>query len=288
MKYRAFAYANTVQQLPLVIFMSLSTAFLCTNRASATPPPGYTLAWSDEFDQPDGSMPDPKTWNYVDWDPGQVNNELQAYSTKQRHLHIVSDPDATDGKALEIRATTDGKGNYWSGRINTAHKFSTQYGYIEARIKLTHGQGTWPAFWMLGDNDGEVGWPRCGEIDIMENKGKEPGINHGSMHGPGYSGGHCLTGTYTLPNGQAFSDGYHTFAILWEENKVTFYVDDAPYETRTPADLAPGKDWVYNHPFYIVLNLAIGGQFGGDPDSTTTFPQDLLVDYVRVYKPAAK
>jgi len=263
--------------------MSALAAF--GSAAKATPPDGYTLSWSDEFNLADGAMPNPKIWNYENWEPGRVNNELQSYVTTARHLHIVSDSACTDGKALRIRATTNGKGDYWSGRINTAHKYTTQYGYIESRIKLTHGNGTWPAFWLLGDNDVDVGWPTCGEVDIMENKGKEPGINHGTIHGPGYSGAHGPTGISTLPNGQILSDGYHTFAALWEQDKITFYVDEQPYETRTPANIGDGKTWVYNHPFYIILNLAIGGDFGGAPDDTTKFPQDLLVDYVRVYKP---
>jgi beta-glucanase (GH16 family) len=173
--------------------------------------------------------------------------------------------------------------NYTSARLESAGKFERAYGRFEARIKLPFGQGIWPAFWMLGNDIGTAGWPSCGEIDVMENIGKEPSINHGSLHGPGYSGGNPLGGSYTLPNQQKFSDAFHTFAIEWEEGVIRFYVDDVLYETRTPADVPSGKKWVYDHPFTLLLNVAIGGPWGGEPDGTTVFPQTMLVDYVRVY-----
>jgi beta-glucanase (GH16 family) len=137
---------------------------------------------------------------------------------------------------------------------------------------------------MLGANN--QGWPHCGEIDIMENIGKfeDQGTCHGSLHGPGYSGGHCLGGQYVLPNGDRFKNGYHIFAVLWEKDSVQFYCDGHLYETRTPRDLPAGNEgWVYNHPFFLILNFAVGGNWPGDPDDTTKFPQQMLVDYVRVY-----
>jgi beta-glucanase (GH16 family) len=149
---------------------------------------------------------------------------------------------------------------------------------------MPRGKGLWPAFWMLGANIGQVGWPACGEIDIMENVGHEPGVNHGSMHGPGYSGATPETAIYTLPGGQSFADGFHTFAVEWEPNVVRFYVDDHLYQTRTPADLPPGTKWVYDHPFFLLLNVAVGGGWPGSPDGSTSFPQTMKVDYVRVYK----
>ena len=174
-----------------------------------------------------------------------------------------------------------------SARLLSRGKVTALYGYIEARLHLPTGQGIWPAFWMLGADLSApgVGWPECGEIDIMENKGREPGINHSSLHGPSYSGEAPLTATYTLPDGQKFSDGYHTFGVLWTQDSVAFSVDGHVFETRTPADLPPGKAWVFTHPFFFLLNVAVGGHFGGDPDATTVFPQKMLVDYIRVYKP---
>ncbi len=140
----------------------------------------------------------------------------------------------------------------------------------------------WPAFWMLGNNFDQVGWPTCGEIDIMENIGKEPAIVHGSMHGPGYSGDNGLTAAYTLPAGK-FADAFHFFTVEWEPNVVRFYVDGNLYETRTPADLPTGKTWLFDHSFFIILNVAVGGNWPGSPDATAVFPQNMLADYVRVY-----
>jgi beta-glucanase (GH16 family) len=140
----------------------------------------------------------------------------------------------------------------------------------------------WPAFWMLGNNVATVDWPNCGEIDIMENIGKEPDKVHGSMHGPGYSGGNGLGGFYTLPSGK-FADDFHIFAVEWEPRAVRFYVDNNLYQTRTPTDLPAVKKWVFDHPFFILLNVAVGGDWPGSPDRTTVFPQQMLVDYVKVY-----
>jgi hypothetical protein len=173
---------------------------------------------------------------------------------------------------------------YTSARLITKNKLSLQYGRFEARLKLPYGQGIWPAFWMLGNDIDSVGWPQCGEVDIMENIGKEPAIIHGTIHGPGYSGGSGLSSSYSLPNNQPFADSFHTFAVEWEPNVVRFYCDGILYKTRTPADLPAGKTWVYNHPFFIIMNVAVGGGWPGNPDATTVFPQTMLVDYVRVYQ----
>jgi beta-glucanase (GH16 family) len=135
---------------------------------------------------------------------------------------------------------------------------------------------------MLGANIDRVNWPNCGEIDIMEHIGREPGTSHGAMHGPGYSGGSPLTGLYNLPPGQKFSDDFHTFAVEWEPAAVRFYVDGNHFLTKSPADAA-GRTWVFDHPFFMILNVAVGGNFPGNPDSTTSFPQTMTVDYVRVY-----
>ncbi len=254
-------------------------------------PPGYSRHWSDEFSGPLGSPPDPAHWSYDTGNNGWGNNELQNYVRDAEHAQIVSDPAATDGKALQILVTYNGqgltRGNFESARLLMQGKMTVQYGYMEARLHLPSGQGIWPAFWMLGTDISTpgVGWPQCGEIDIMENKGREPAINHSSLHGPGYSGGNAVTGTYTLPNGQEFHDGYHMFGVLWTADSVTFSVDGHPFQTRTPADLAFGKAWVFDHPFFLLMNVAVGGHFGGDPDTTTVFPQKMLVDYIRIYKP---
>lgn len=183
--------------------------------------------------------------------------------------------------AITARAESYGGREYTSGRIHTGGRFAQAYGRFEARIKVPSGRGIWPAFWTLGENLGGVGWPACGELDVMEVVG-DFSVNHGSAHGPGYSGGNPLTGTYRLPSG-SLADDFHVYAIEWEPNEVRWYVDDVMYERRTPADLPPGARWVYDHPFFLLLNVAVSGNWPGAPDASTRFPQTMLVDYVRVY-----
>jgi len=243
------------------------------------------LVWSDDFNGAAGSAPDSSKWGHDTGGGGWGNNELEYYTTSTSNA-------ALDGNGhLVITARKEnpagyscwyGSCQYTSARLLTSGKFTQQYGHVEARIKLPRGQGLWPAFWMLGDNIGSVGWPTSGEMDIMENIGREPGINHGSMHGPGYSGGNPLTGTYTLPGGAAFADDFHTFAIDWDPSGVSFSVDGNVYERHTPAD-TNGNPWVFDHPFFILLNVAVGGNWPGSPDSSTSFPQQMVVDYVHVY-----
>jgi len=252
--------------------------------AFASNPAVWSLVWSDEFDGPSGSAVDSSKWSFDIGGNGWGNNELETYTDRAVNAHV-------EGGLLVIKALketftgTDGiTRNYTSARLLTKNKFTQAYGRFEARIKIPYGQGIWPAFWMLGDNIGTVGWPTCGEIDIMENIGKEPSIVHGTFHGPGYSGAQGISAAYALPNGQKFSDDFHTFAVEWEPNVVRFYVDGLLYKTRTPADLPAGKSWVFDHPFFVILNVAVGGGFPGNPDATTVFPQQMLVDYVRVYQ----
>jgi len=243
----------------------------------------YTLRWSDEFDGEAGRVPDQSKWNYDVGGNGWGNNELETYTRRSDNAFLDGNGHLIIKLIKETFTGQDGiRRDYTSARLLTKDKFTQRYGRIEARLKLPFGQGIWPAFWMLGANSGEVGWPACGEIDIMENIGREPGVVHGSLHGPGYSGGSPLTGTYTLPAGQKFADDFHIFAVEWEPAAIRFFVDDTLYQTKTPLD-ASGKRWVFDHPFFIILNVAVGGNFPGSPDDTTTFPQTMTVDYVRVY-----
>jgi beta-glucanase (GH16 family) len=245
---------------------------------------GRTLVWSDEFNGPEGSAPDPAKWIAVHNGSGYENNELEYYTSRPMNVReengslvITARREAYTGPDGISRAFT-------SGRIESRGRFELKYGRIEARIKIPKGKGIWPAFWMLGSDYDKIGWPACGEIDIMENVGFEPSTIHGSLHGPGYSGSNPLGGKYTLPHQERFGDGYHVFAIEWEPRQIRFYVDDILYETRTPGDVPPGNHWAFDHPFYIVLNLAVGGYWPGAPDETTRFPLRMLVDYVRVYR----
>jgi beta-glucanase (GH16 family) len=226
-------------------------------------------------------------WGFDIGGKGWGNNELETYTN-----HTVN-ADLEGGSLVikTLKETFTGPDNitrnFTSARLLTKNKFTLTYGHVEARIKIPFGQGIWPAFWMLGGNISTVGWPNCGEIDIMENIGKEPSIAHGTLHGPGYSGANGITAAYTLPPGRRkFSDGFHIFAVEWEPNVIRFYVDGLLYKTRTPADLPPGTTWVFDHPFFILLNVAVGGNFPGNPDATTVFPQTMQVDYVRVYQRA--
>jgi beta-glucanase (GH16 family) len=176
--------------------------------------------------------------------------------------------------------------DFTSARLKTQGKFSQTYGRFEGRIKIPRGQGLWPAFWMLGNDVDQAGWPACGEIDIMENIGKQPDTNYGSIHGPGYTGVVGLGAPYTLPAGRQFADDFHLFAVEWEPDAIRLYVDDHLYSTRTRVDLRPGWKWSFDHPFFLLLNVAVGGDWPGNPDATTVFPQTMLVDYVRVYRRA--
>ncbi|NNE43198.1 MAG: glycoside hydrolase family 16 protein [Gemmatimonadetes bacterium] len=236
-----------------------------------------TLVWWDEFDGPADQLPDPAKWTF-DVGTGWGNNQLEYDTDRAENVSL----DGNGHLAIVAREEMFLGSNYTSGRIKTQDLFAHTRGRFEARIRLPVGQGLWPAFWLLGDNFPEVGWPACGEIDIMEYRGQRPREVSGAVHGPGYSGGASLGGAYTLPSGN-FNEGFHVFAIEWSENRIIWYVDDVPYQSVTPDDLPSGSPWVYDHPFFILLNVAVGGNFVGSPDASTTFPQTMLVDYVRVY-----
>ncbi len=244
------------------------------------------LVWSDEFDGAEGSGVDPAKWRVETGGHGFGNNELQYYrdsrvNLKQSQGNLVITATRQDAAQYTCSA---GPCQYTSARVNTSGKFEVTYGRIEARLKLPRGQGIWPAFWMLGADLATAGWPACGEIDVMENVGHLPTTVHGTLHGPGYSGGSGLTASLNSPTGAAFGDDFHVYAVEWSANRVRFLVDGAVYRTRTPADLPGGASWVFNRPFFLLLNLAVGGNWPGPPDGTTQFPQQLLVDYVRVYQ----
>ncbi|MFF0459605.1 lectin [Streptomyces mexicanus] len=239
--------------------------------------------FSDTFDGPAGAAVDSSKWQLETGD--NVNNhERQYYTSGTKNA-------ALDGQGhLVITARRENPANYqcWYGtcqytsaRLNTSGKFAAQYGHVEARMKIPRGQGMWPAFWMLGTDLGQVGWPNSGEIDVMENVGFEPSTVHGTIHGPGYSGSAGIGAPYSLPNGQAFADAFHTFAVDWAPDSISWSVDGTVYQRRTPADLG-GKTWVFNKPFFLILNLAVGGYWPGDPDGSTSFPQQLVVDSVSV------
>jgi uncharacterized protein (TIGR03437 family) len=255
----------------LLFFSSIATAQSTQS--------GWKLVWSDEFNGPANSAPDTTKWARDLGGGGWGNQELETYTNSTDNAYL----DGAGNLVIVARQTSPGV--YTSARLKTQGNFSTTYGRIEARIKIPYGQGLWPAFWMLGDNINSVSWPTCGEVDIMENIGKEPSIVHGTVHGPGYSGGNGITAQYVLPNSQKFSADFHVFEAIWTPTSVEFFVDSISYKKVTTASLPAGTQWVFNHGFFLLLNVAVGGGWPGNPDATTSFPQTMTVDYVRVYQP---
>jgi beta-glucanase (GH16 family) len=240
------------------------------------------LVWSDEFDGPPGSQPDPAKWTYDLGGGGWGNQELEIYTNGPENVSL-------DGEGrLVIRAIRESDGRYTSARLKTQGLFGAQYGKIEARIRVPKGQGIWPAFWMLGVDIAQIGWPRCGEIDILENIGKEPAIVHATVHGPGYSGGNGIGSQLVLQGGARLADDFHIFAVEWSPSSLEFFLDGRSYHRVTPARLPAGAQWVFDHPFFLLLNVAVGGNWPGNPDATTEFPQTMLVDWVRVWAPARR
>lgn len=246
--------------------------------------PGWRLVWADEFDQPDGSRPHAGWWTYDLGGGGWGNNELQTYTARTNNCRIENGCLVIEARRETYTGTDGITRQYTSARLKTQGRLAWRFGRIEARIRLPRGQGLWPAFWMLGTNFPSVGWPACGEIDIMENIGREPGTVHGTVHGPGYSGGDGIGGRYVLPGGGAFADDFHVFGVEWEPGRIRWFVDNTLYFTVSPASLPSGSSWVFDQPFFLILNVAVGGRWPGNPDETTVFPQVMQVDYVRVYQ----
>jgi beta-glucanase (GH16 family) len=269
----------TPRTIPGALLLAISLAVVGAPQARAASP---QLVWNDEFNGPVGSGPDPSKWVYDLGGGGWGNNELETYTNSRNNSLIVSDPLATDGKALAIRAQY-ANGGYTSARINTSMTFSFEYGRLEARARVPAGIGCWPAFWALGSDISTVGWPACGEIDVMEWVGQTPGTIYGSLHAPGFSGGNAETASISLPGGASFSDAYHVFAVDWYPGEIVFSVDGTVYEVRLQSDIPAGSSWPFSQNFFILLNFAVGGNWPGSPDSQTVFPQDYRVDYVRVY-----
>ena len=262
------------------IFLAFLTAFAVSCSDSSAPEErAWDLVWQDEFDGPAGQSPDSTRWGYdigTDWGNAQLEFDTDRPENVsldgQGRLAIIAREEAYQGR------------NYTSARITTEGKFEQTYGRFEARIQLPWGQGIWPAFWLLGSNFPTVGWPECGEINIMEYRGQEPSTVHGTIHGPGYSAGQGITRRYDMSGGR-FDTGFHVFAVEWGPDYIDWYVDDTRYHSLTPEDL-DGDRWVFDHPFYIILNVAVGGSYVGPPNASTTFPQTMLIDWVRVYREA--
>ncbi len=258
-------------------------------------PSKWKLVWSDEFNDKAGTAPDESVWGQEYGDgtangiPGWGNSELEFYTASTDNAALDGDGNlqitakGADGSLMCYYGPCE----YTSARLLTKDRFEVAYGRVEARIKVPEGAGLWPAFWMLGTNLDQVGWPQSGEIDIMEYVGREPNEIFGTLHGPGYSGGESY-GQY-VDLGEPVAQEFHTYTVEWEPDKITWLLDGIPFFTATPDDdYMVGKQWVFNHPFYILLNVAVGGNFGGPVGEDTTFPQSMLVDYVRLYQAKSK
>jgi beta-glucanase (GH16 family) len=229
----------------------------------------WQLMWSDEFS---GETLNTNNWSYAFGNGGWGNNEWQYYSNAAENIEVSNG-------ALKITARHEGTGptEYTSARIITKDRFEFQYGKVEARMKLPLGQGLWPAFWTLGANIDEVSWPRCGEIDIMEHVNNEY-MTHGAVHW--YNNGHSFTGQGTSVD----PTEYHVYGVIWDSNQIRWFVDGIQfYQFNIQA--SNQSDDAFMHPMYLLLNLAIGGNWPGYPDASTPFPSSMLVDYVRVYQP---
>jgi beta-glucanase (GH16 family) len=244
------------------------------------------LVWSDEFDEPRSAPVDRRRWSHEtggSWGEGELQSytsrTANSYQDGRGHLVIATRAERFTG-ADSITRT------YTSARISTKNKYSFRYGTFEARLQTPVGRGLWPAFWALGTDIDRSGWPRCGEIDVMEHLGHEPRKASGTIHGP-RSGGRAQEDYepgFSVVHTSPLSQGFHTYGVRWLPGSIEFFFDGRRYGAMTPADLPTRSRWVFDHPFYLVLNVAVGGRWAGSPDATTTFPQAMQVDYVRVYQ----
>lgn len=273
---------------PLVVFVALSACAFGQNWGSPI--------WQDEFDGVLNSPIDPAKWTYDTGNLG-VNQELEFYCNPTSDTPPCSSAtpnayvDGTGHLVIQHRAIAMGNNITWtSARLKTQGMKTFQYGRLESRLQIPSHQGLWPAFWMLGANIATVNWPRCGEVDIMENW---PGIgaakNATSLHGDAYSGGNSLTSQFAFPNGERVDTAFHTYGIIWSPNMMQFYIDDPSNITfvRTAADVPAGGTWPFNNPFFLITNMAVGGILGGTPDAGTAgATPSMMLDYVRYYQAA--
>lgn len=248
------------------------------------PAPGtgaWQVAWQDEFDGPAGASPSPAHWTFDvgNGDGGWGNGQLEYDTARPENAAL----DGQGRLAIVARREALGGQAYTSARMLTRGRHEVCYGRLEARIRLPRGSGLWPAFWMLGADIGTTSyWPLCGEIDVMEYVGQTPTRAFSTIHGPGYSGGGGISQAYYLPGGAGFDEGFHDFAVEWEPGRITFLLDGVVQGVPvTPAMLPRNAEWVFDKPFFVILNLAVGGTLGGPVGADTAFPATMLVDWVR-------
>jgi beta-glucanase (GH16 family) len=290
------ALSRDTKRASVVLLIALLHA--CTH---VTPPRGpstgdttareWVLVWSDEFDGAAGARVDSTKWKHdlADGCPnicGWGNNEKEYYTDARENIALNGDGQLRIVARVAPAGLTCyyGPCRYTSAKITTNGKMGATHGRVEARIKLAAGQGRWPALWMLGQNIATVGWPRSGEIDVMENRGSNMTSTSSAIHGPGYSGNTPFVHAAPLRDGQLYSDAFHTFMVEWDNESIQFYLDGSMHYGVPRADIMRYGEWVFDQPFYLILNLAVGGHFDGDPQSDAIFPATMLVDYVRVYR----
>jgi len=264
--------------------LGMGILWLTAAHAQVEDVPAWQLVWYDEFGQADGSAPNSSNWTYDLGGDGWGNQELQTYTSRRQNSSIQNGCLVIEAREEQLRGTDGILRDYTSARLKTQGRRSWAYGRIEARMQLTEGQGIWPAFWMLGANITSVGWPNCGEIDILEQLGHQGNTVYVGLHGPGYSGGDNVGSQITIRSTHPLPSTFHLYAVEWEPERIRWLLDNKVFFEATPSDLPKGAPWVFNTPFFIVLNVAVGGIWPGPPDGTTVFPQRLQVDYVRVYR----
>lgn len=299
MPHRPFAHRLT-SFVPVVLIAATALGARPAPSASNVSPPrlatvtAWTLVWSDEFDGAAGARPDSTRWRHEIGDGCSVGNCGWGNNEKEWYTSDAANASLTGEGTLAITARAAQVGlrcyygpcRYTSAKLTTKGKYEPGYGRVEGRIKLPRGQGLWPAFWMLGRDFPSTPWPASGEIDIMEFRGSRPWETSSAMHGPGYSGDRTPFVHRAGREGIALSDDFHRYATEWEPGQVRFYVDDALHYVVNRSATAGLGAWAFDHPFYIILNLAVGGGFDGDPASDAIFPATVLVDYVRVFERA--
>ncbi len=278
---------NSIKAYKKIIIASAAVVLTSTvmtgcDDSNELPDRDYTLVWEDTFDGSTGDAPNPANWTYdigtgVD---GWGNLELQYYTDRTENVSL----DGTGNLLITALAEPFEGSNYTSARIKTQGLREQTYGRFEARLKTPFGQGLWPAFWMLGTDFEEVGWPQTGEIDIMELRGQQPRVISGSIHGPGYSAAEAITSDFEILDSR-FDTEFHVFAVEWGPDFIDYFVDGRLYQQLTPESLPDPESWVFNNKdFFIILNVAVGGNYVGNPTDNTRFPQTMTIDYVRVYQ----
>ena len=256
----------------------LATMLACTAPDADALDTSWTLTWSDDFDGASGTAPDPTVWVPDVGGDGWGNNQLEYDSDSLKNAAL----DGDGHLAITALKETVGSNAYTSARLTTRDTFTHGIGRYEADIQLPAGKGLWPAFWLLGTGIDTEGWPICGEVDIMEYKGEDPGTSYATVHGPGYSGAGGISDGYNLTDG-SFADGFHTFAVDIDPDHLAFWVDGDRVQTVRRGDLPAGTEWVFDGDWFLILNLAVGGNYVQAPDNSTPFPATMLVDAVRVY-----